>query len=237
MKCHRVFLLTSVLLILWPSRLYALCGVPQPRLVCAEASHSQAVVVARFVSRRTIPSENDADTNVYMMESVKVVRGQISGRFKIVEPNDSGRADFDWKVGQQYVLFLFHPPQSQAWSVESCGNSGPLSEAGSVLEKLAAMSQDHSFPTIEGMVSTDSWTIGLAGADVLIAGPAGTFEVSSDANGRFELRVPQGTYTVTSRLKGWAFEPALLSHEDPRKLVLINGTCAQVQLEGSRTVP
>ena len=109
-----------------------------------------------------------------------------------------------------------------------------MSGASGVLSKIKVMADDHSEPVLSGMVSTDSWTTGLPGADVVISGEGRVVRTRSDVNGRFALRVPAGSYEVTALLGGWSFQPGVLSFEDPQRVVLRTGTCAQVQLEGSR---
>ena len=46
------------------------------------------------------------DYHLYTMQTERVLRGKINPRFRIYEENSSGRAAFQWKEGETYLLFL-----------------------------------------------------------------------------------------------------------------------------------
>ena len=76
MKAFLTSVILGGLLLGSPADVYALCGTPQPRLVCAEAAHSQGVVIARVLSHRVRTDNPDADLNVYRLSTLKVLRGR-----------------------------------------------------------------------------------------------------------------------------------------------------------------
>ena len=215
----------------------ALCGEPQPRLVCAEATNSRAVVVARLMRRKFRSSDRDSDLNIYSLESIRLIRGEIAHDFVIHERNDSGRSGVKWKIGSQYLLFVTYDKLEQAYIVEACGNSGFLSKSSKVIHQVRAMASYQEDPIISGLVTTDSWSTGVHGVDISATNATGVFKVRSDSEGRFELQVKPGTYSVTARTPNWSFEKGLLTYENPDHLILRSGACAQVHFEGKLVRP
>src|SRR5271154_7066845 len=101
-----------------------------PRLVCAEYFNSSLVAEAKLISIRHIVPKNGQDGYVYTMELITALRGEISVRFEIYEENGSGRASFEWQRAESYLLFLYPVEHSSRWSIDGCGNSGPLTRSG-----------------------------------------------------------------------------------------------------------
>ena len=67
-----LFILGSLI----PACAYAVCGAPQPRLVCAEYFNSPVVATATLLRTRHVPAgNNDTDGHLYEMKTVKVFRG------------------------------------------------------------------------------------------------------------------------------------------------------------------
>jgi hypothetical protein len=215
--------------LLAPLHLWAVCQVPQPRLVCAEAAHSRAVVVARLESKRTVSGDSDADLNVYGLRTVRLLRGQVPATFTVNEWNDSGRAPFDWNTGDQYLLFLSYSPRQHAWVVDGCGNSRPLSQSVHILQDVEAMNHSDRQPLIAGMVSTDSWDTGVPNILVTVSGQGRIFHARTAADGGFQLRVPPGSYAVTAGDNHSNFPANPFSYENPGHLILEEGTCAQLE--------
>ena len=52
-------------------------------------------------------------------------------------------------------------------------------------------------------------------------------------NRRFRLRVEPGAYTVTPVQAGWQFQADEFSYDNPHKIKLAAGQCAQVQFQAS----
>ena len=117
---------------------YAVCGAPQPRLVCAEYFKSQVVVTAKLVRTRYVP---DTDGHLYEMKTAKVFRGDPGQTFWIYEENSSGRATFDWKPEESCLLFLYDfSKKDGGWLLDGCGNSGPLQGAGAAIKQINQIS-------------------------------------------------------------------------------------------------
>ncbi|HUY81595.1 MAG TPA: carboxypeptidase-like regulatory domain-containing protein [Acidobacteriaceae bacterium] len=204
-------------------------------MVCAEYFQSQAVVVAKLVDIKSVPKQWP-DYFIYKLVTVRRIRGNASPTFELFEGNDSGRAPFDWKVGEQYLLFLDEPSQytRNLPSIDGCGNSSPLAEAAKTLKKIRAISEFGDRGLISGMVGTDSWTTGVSNVAIRITGNHRTFLAETNAKGRYTKVVPVGVYRVTAT-KGRMNIPAEpFSYESPSHVVIHPGGCAQVQFSDTQ---
>jgi len=77
--------LAAILSILAPDA-WALCQVPQPRLVCAEYANSQAVVIAKLLSIRELVRDGETDGYFYTL----TVRSRLRGHIGPTRPYISG---------------------------------------------------------------------------------------------------------------------------------------------------
>jgi hypothetical protein len=202
----------------------AVCMSPQPRLVCAEYFKEQAVVIARLVRTRYVDPKNDVDYRLYTMKTERVLHGQIDGNFRIYEENSSGRAGFEWKEGETYLLFLSYIKRDKGWELDGCGNSGPLRKSAKALKEIdkinAAGNGDGGI--IAGVVWFDP------GITVIARGAAGIFRAKSNQEGRFSIHVPPGIYSVRALEPKARFVADDFSYELPRRVRIVDGSCAQV---------
>ena len=132
------FLLLGILFLWIANPAAGLCNDPRPRLVCAEYFASQVVVEATLEKVTDIREKEDPEGIAARLYSLRVnllLRGEIAGTFRVYEGNDSGRATFDWKPGQAYLLFLFYSKAEKSWELDGCGNSGPLNSAKKVVKR------------------------------------------------------------------------------------------------------
>jgi hypothetical protein len=177
----------------------SLCQVPQPRLVCAEYTNSQAVVIAKLMRIREM---GDGDGYFYSLATRNVLRGRTDPTFQVWEENSSGRATFDWKPGTDYLLFMSYSKQDRAWGIDGCGNSGPLSQSASVLAAINSAKANASDGLVDGMVSTDSWTTGIVDVTVRGVWNGMTFTARTNQAGRFQMRLPPGRYRLEAAVSG-----------------------------------
>jgi hypothetical protein len=213
--------LALVFSLVMPAR--ALCGHPGPRLLCAEYFQEDAVVIAQVVKSRPVPNADDVDYTLYTMNVERVLRGRISPRFRVIQGNDSGRVGFPWEKGESYLLFISYKKEYKAWALDGCSNSGPIELVAETLKSIEQLRAGGHGGTIQGLVWPD------AGATVTARGTTGVFKATTSEEGEFEIHVPAGEYRVSVRHAGKRFEPDFLSYEDPRRLRVRNGGCAQVQ--------
>jgi hypothetical protein len=207
----------------------AVCMTPQPRLVCAEYFKEQTVVIAQLVRSSYVDRKNDEamDYHLYFMRSKEVIRGRIDPEFRIYEENSSGRAGFDWKEGETYLLFLSYSRQDRGWELDGCGNSGPVSKSAAALKEIKKIKAATS--ATGGTISGTIWL--EAGVSVSATGNLGTFRTISDREGRFSMHVPAGKYSVHVRERGSRFAPDDLSYELPSNVHVENGGCVQIQFD------
>jgi hypothetical protein len=228
-----LLLICAASMAFFPPLLTALCFLPQPRLVCGEYFASQLVVEATLVRTRIIHEKGDPEgilAHVYTLHVESVFRGTGTRLIQVYEGNDSGRASFDWVRGSRYLLFLFHFPQENAWALDGCGNSGPLEKAGKALQEIRAISTANGGGLITGIVSQENNpSAPMAGVHVNAYGQKGVFTGATDATGAFKINVPEGVYTVNAISPGLSFEKYDISYDDPQKVRIEPGGCAQIQ--------
>jgi len=225
--------LLAVLALVSASPVKGFCRVPQPRLVCAEYFASTVVGEATLVKIESIPDrdyQGSVIAHVYTLHTDDVFRGQISKAFRIYEANDSGRATFEWKVGRKYLLFLFYYMADKSWELDGCGNSGPLAGAKNALDEIETVRKRSGDGTIHGLVSEQALSIPLSGVRVEARGTNGVYTAVTDEKGRFEIKVPPGSYVVHASKAGLSFGPADLTYENPERLLIEPGGCVQIQL-------
>jgi Carboxypeptidase regulatory-like domain len=226
-------LLLAIVLLFFVSPAMGLCDVPQPRLVCAEYFASKVVVEASVVKVKSIHDKAEpqgVDAYDYSLRANQVIRGHIDPIFVVHEGNDSGRATFDWKTGREYLLFLFYSDSDKAWELDGCGNSGPVSDAKIVLQQIAAIHTSHDGGVIHGVISQPALSAPISDVRVEARGAKGHYTATANSRGEFEIKVPVGRYAVRATKAGFSFATADFSYENPNKVQIESGGCAQVQL-------
>jgi hypothetical protein len=207
----------------------AVCGSPQPRLVCAEYFKEPVVVIARMTRARYVEKDDAMDYHLYSMQTEKVVRGQINPNFRIYEENSSGRASFAWIAGESYLLFLSYVKRDGSWELDGCGNSAPLKKSGPALrqiEKIQAAGNGAG-GEITGVVWPDT------GITIVAQRTGGEFQTRSNKSNEFKIHVPVGDYSVRAVQGRARFVADDFSYERPAHLRVENGGCVQVALRRS----
>ncbi|MGA2651131.1 MAG: carboxypeptidase-like regulatory domain-containing protein [Terracidiphilus sp.] len=218
---------------------FAACSQPQPRLVCAEYSGSEAVVEATLLKVDNM-LENGSDPNsilgrYYTLRSNRVYRGTLGHTIRVYEGNDSSRASFSWKVGTSYLLFLsqlLEKPNEPALAIDGCGNSGPVSRSGPALREIDRLSNQQQGSLIAGNVSNETLSSPLEGIEVVARGNGKAYRASTNKKGNFRIQVPPGDYSLVPEDRLTSFKTYEMSYEDPKELKMQPGACAQVQFLG-----
>jgi hypothetical protein len=183
------------------------CQVPQPRLLCAEYSNSQAVVAAKLTHRTEI-GDNDGHRYSFLLQQSYL--GHVPNHFVLWEENASGRATFEWKTGREYLLFLSYSQPDHAWTIDGCGNSGPLTERSEAISQIKHFAK-HSGPAIvSGIVTTGSWTDGVSGVTITATTDTNAISVVSDAEGRFQFSLIPGDYRFHASKAGKQFQAGII---------------------------
>ena len=205
-----------ILVALLPACVYAVCGEPHPRLVCAEYFQSQAVVEAKLARSTYIASPNDMDGHIYEMKTEKILRGNPGKSFDTWEENSSGRATFDWTPGRSYLLFL-SSQQARGWVLDGCGNSGPLTHAADALKEIREI-PSRSGGLIQVIIGGDSFTYSVRDARVQAISPKGSYSATTNDHGVAQIRVPSGQYSVT--VPGHQVQAFDFTYEYPEKVTI-----------------
>ena len=157
---------------LMASQAVALCSVPQPRLVCAEYFHSKGVATATLAGVTPVnDSYGELTGTYYSMTVERELRGQVPRLFRIYVGNDSGRATFDWRTGDSYLIFLQGDGPGGAWLIDGCGNSGPAERRQKALQQIEAIDPTSDRALIQGAVGGLTSSFPLSGVQVEARGP------------------------------------------------------------------
>ncbi len=171
------------------------------------------------------------DGYVYRLQTSRVLRGRIGSSFRVYEENSSGRASFDWTRGEQYLLFL-RPGGNGTWYLDGCGNSTPLVSAAFTLKVIESFQQRRNGGLIQGKVVAVQSQLGTkGGVKIQIHGASRDYEAMTDQYGEFKVHVPAGQYEAHATHGGWVIKADVLTYEDPAKIKIENGGCAQLQFE------
>jgi len=229
---------TILFLALFGSQVGAVCNVPRPRLVCAEYANSKAVVIAKLTNIKYVTDKHGYISGTYYSMTVEqALRSQTSRLFRVFESNDSGRATFDWKLGDSYLLFLTRKNPDGAWVIDGCGNSGPSARRDAALKQIEAIDETSDRALIQGAVGGNSSSVPLAGVQIEATGPGGVNTAETKADGTFTLHVVTGKYQVRALAPGTTFVSDDFTYESPDRLVLESGGCAQVQFVEATAKP
>jgi hypothetical protein len=164
------------------------------------------------------------------MNANEVLRGTISSTFEVFEPNDSGRATFDWIRGKKYVLFLFYSPLEKSWKLDGCGNSGLLTGNSPVRAEVEALRHAHGPGMIQGLASRQELDKPVAGVHIEAKGAAAVYRAVTSETVTFRIQVPPGDYSVAAIDNRWLFSKADISYENPQKVQIQSAGCVQLQL-------
>jgi len=226
MKWILLWLLTLPLLGV-PEAAVGYCRSPQPRLVRAEYSQSEAVVIAHLVKSQHINPKDDQDYRLYTFQVEKILRGSIPSRFVLWDENSSGSLTFNVLRGRKYLLFVDRWAEKDWWTADGCGNSGEVSKVVKALREIqrATALRDS---LITGAVEAAT---PVAHANVLARrkNDGKQVETQTRDDGTFALTVPSGEYSVKVTARGKNFGTSLLSYENAESVKLESGGCVQIQ--------
>ena len=227
---------TGLTLAYAPAQAY--CLQPQPARVCTEFFHSENVVVAKILSKRQIPDTpdpNNVEGWFYKVEVTRSFRGDTLPGREIYSGNDETKFDMD--VGKSYLLFVNKNQQGRP-APDTCGNSADLSAAGAALKEIddslkAASSGGGGdiggrvmLPVAGSQAMSES---GAPGITLTIQNYVGRdTDVLTDKDGRFEVHVPAGHYSVVGKSETWDVLPYALSYMKPADFELPDGACADL---------
>jgi hypothetical protein len=220
-------LLGLMTLLAVPKAAVGLCDRPQPRLVRAEYSQSDAVLIAHLVKSQHIDPKDDQDYHLYTFQVEKLFRGNIPSEFVLWDENSSGRLTFDVLRGRKYLLFVNRWAKKGWWTADGCGNSGEVSKTAKSLREIERIPslQDAQ---ITGEVEAAT-PVAHANVVALRTNDGNQFKTQTRDNGTFTLNVPPGEYSVKVIGGGKSFVTHWLSYENADSVKLERGGGAQIQ--------
>jgi hypothetical protein len=134
-RLRTLFLSLVCVLALVPMRSGALCLTGHPS-VTAEIATSRSVVIGIVMTAKDITGDpgdpGGITSTIYTLKVTQVLSGRSRSQIRLVSDNTSSRFPMD--VGKSYILFV--QSKGSELFVDSCGNSGALPEASSVVEKV-----------------------------------------------------------------------------------------------------
>ncbi len=209
----------------------AICTYPDPRIRTL-FTRADTVFIGTVVSRRGLDEsgkevKNDADlkplgeaSEVYFRcKTVQVFKGSKNKFIEVCEDNDSGRMGL--MVGQTYLILIEKNENGKLKG--GCGddfNSAnkdykrKISEVNEVIKniKKGEAGDILGFVRVEENMNGGP---GLAGIHFLVTGSGISKEVTSDKDGWFHVRVPQGHYKIEGEDSRWNIEACPDTSDSP----------------------
>ena len=219
-------------------RAEAVCLAPQPVRVCTEFFHSENVIVAKILSVRKIPDTpdpNNVEGWFYKIAVDKSYRGPKLPNDEIYTGNDETK--FTMEVGKSYLLFINKNQQGRP-APDTCGNSAEMSKADpsvAAIDTIVKAAASGGGGDIGGRVmlpvpgSQAISESGAPGIALTVQNYVGRDQtVTTDQQGRFDIHVPAGHYTVVGASDVWDIVPYALSYMKPTDFELPDGSCADL---------
>jgi hypothetical protein len=187
---------------------------------------SRFVVLGQVLSERIEPdSDGFVAASDYRVKILGTYRGSPQQILSIRSENDSGR--FPMQKGEKYLLFV--RAFESHWVIDSCGNSGPFSEAGNTIGAIKEISKAGPYGEIEARVRNGEDDV--AGIRFTARSATRTFSATTGDDGWIHLRVPAGVYKLTSRSERFRIELFDLNEDRPNRLVVPGGGSVQLDYD------
>ncbi len=216
----------------------AICLQPQPVRVCTEYFHSENVLVAKIVSMRRIPDTpdpNNIEGWFYKLKVEKSYRGNALPAGEIYTGNDETRVPLE--VGKTYLLFVNKNQQGRP-APDVCGNTGEVDQKADALAELDRIAQAGGIGaggSIAGQVrlpiagSQAMSESGAPGIPITVKNYVGRDQTAiTDQDGRFDIHVAAGHYSVVGTSDNWDIVPYALSYMKPNDFEIEDGGCADL---------
>ncbi len=101
--------------------------------VSDEMKAASAVIIGTVMETRQVPQAWDSlDGTEYVVHIDKKVKGKQTDEITVFSEHSDNRVNL--QTGRQYLLFLTN--DNQHWSINTCGNSGPMEEESAVVKQI-----------------------------------------------------------------------------------------------------
>jgi hypothetical protein len=187
---------------------------------------SRLVVVGQVLSETTeVDSAGFIDASDYQIKVLRTYRGSRRQIMSIRSENDSGR--FPMQKGEKYLLFV--RVFEGHFVIDSCGNSGLLSDAEDTIDVIKQMSKAGPYGEIEARVRNGMDDI--AGVRFVLRSTKGVFSAVSGDDGWIHMRVPPGLYKLTVASARFRIDLFDLNEDQPDGLVVHRGGSVQLDYD------
>lgn len=212
---------------------WAVFPEPAPK-VCSEFFKSDFVFTGTVVSTTELAAKGDFVGGwTYRLKVLTVFRGVDRQTVEVSTENASAR--FPLKTGTSYLLFV-SKQQGRFWVYDG-GNSRVLEQSAKQLQDLGRLKRPERGGWLEGQVVSrggHGWAPIPRALLLVSSGNGNTKRAYADASGEFRVSVASGNYRVVVSAPGWLIKPFDLSYDDPERLSIQDGQCAQMLFVGER---
>ena len=223
---HHSFAIIVWLCIL-PRCSFGYCGVPEIR-ANGEYFKSDVVFTGTVLSGRYI--NRDVGGWYYRVHATRVFRGPAQAEFSVYTEDSDIR--FPLEKDRSYLLFAYR--RNGRLEIDSCGNSGLLSNAAESVRILQNLPNAPPFGEIEGWVAPETSGVDVSGVRVTVAGHGRDYAAVTDKDGWFHFRAPVGHYRVDFSSREYYVNTLDYFRYDPRHFVLHAGETASLQVVSVR---
>ncbi|MCJ9430706.1 hypothetical protein [Kordiimonas marina] len=230
----RLMPLTVVLVLSMSTSSQAFFLYPHPRRICTEVFHNDLVLTGKVLKETDhYDAEGSAETITYRVKVLTVFKGPQQEVFDINTGWNSGAQYLD--VGKEYLLFAKlrrnpDDPLLNGYFIGGGDNNGLLSESAANIKQVSAVLKKHATSktgSIRGRVySFDKKD--MSGIKFEAFSGKQRYQAESDAEGWFEFDVLPGIYRVEPQDKHGSIQVYDLSYDDPAKVEIKAGECAEV---------
>ena len=146
---------------------------------------------------------------------------QIEASKSAASPTDiMSTCDYNFEVGRRYVIYATKTAEGR-WTTSMCAGTKPIEDATADLGYISGIPGTapigRLYGSIERIISHDSAEQGMpaAGVRVELIGPTDRLIAITDGQGKFDVRVPPGDYTIapvvppTIRVYGAPFQTSV----------------------------
>jgi len=207
---------------------------PHPRRICTEVFHNDLVFTGKVLKATDhYDAEGWAETITYRVKVLTVFKGPQQEVFDINTGWNSGAQYLD--VGKEYLLFakLHRNPDEPLWNGYFIGggdNNGLLSESAVNVAQILSVLKKHATSktgSIRGRVYSFEEK-DMSGIKFEAFSGRHRYQAVSDADGWFEFDVLPGIYRIEPQDKHGSIQVYDLSYDDPAKVEIKAGECAEV---------
>ena len=212
---------------LFPVPAGAYCGVPEIR-ANGEYFQSDVVFIGTVISGRY--TEHDVGGWYYRVRAARIFRGPAQSEFTIYTED----SDIRLPLEKNRAYFLFAHRTNGRLDIDSCGNSGLLSNAADSVRSIENIPQAPPYGVIEGCVVAETDGIDVSGVQITVKGQSRNYTALTDKDGWFHFRAPVGPYKVDFSSGKYYLNAGDYFRYNPHHFVLHAGETASLQFVSAR---